>query len=266
LRAGEVQNRAAAPLVHGLAERRSKLVLSWLLWRCREILRRNDAAWGQVGYALSSFRRMRQVTRWLADWRQRSSVEPWMLFNYCLALRHLGRYEEANEVAAHAITAWPHREGASDLHLFLAVEAALAGQTAEARAHLSKVAPRDGVLYDRQMIALAEALAEIQTSPRAERKQRFRAIRHRLAPDFGQLQVLYAMRDVRRTLKRACEVLAREGAGLDAWVWFRWKLHWQWSLLGLLPVIIAIGAVSPALVGVSLAALAWGLRARAQES
>jgi len=95
LRTGEPQSRAAAPLVQGLAERKSELPLRWLLWRRRDALSRDDAAWGQVGFALIQFNRMNAVARWLADWRSRPNVQPWILFNLCLALRHQGRYDEA---------------------------------------------------------------------------------------------------------------------------------------------------------------------------
>jgi hypothetical protein len=49
------------------------------------------------------------------------------------------------------------------------------------------------------------------------------------------------MRDVRRTFWRAAEVFRRDGAGFDAWLWSRWKLHWQWSLLLTIPAIGAVG-------------------------
>ncbi|MCS6947622.1 MAG: tetratricopeptide repeat protein, partial [Steroidobacteraceae bacterium] len=77
--AGELQSRAAGPLVQGLAQRGSRWLVQILLWRRREILHRDHDAWAQVGYALTSVERMRQVVDWLADWRQRPNVEPWAL-------------------------------------------------------------------------------------------------------------------------------------------------------------------------------------------
>jgi predicted Zn-dependent protease len=77
---GAIQRRAAPVTINGLANLKAELLLRWLIWRHREILAQDDDAWGQVGYALSNFRRMKQVVRWLADWRRRANVQPWMLF------------------------------------------------------------------------------------------------------------------------------------------------------------------------------------------
>jgi tetratricopeptide (TPR) repeat protein len=260
--AGEMQTRAAAPLVQGLAENRCKLLLRLLLWRRRAVLNEDDAAWGQVGYALSNFKRMSQVVSWLDDWRQRPAIEPWMLFNYCLALRHLGRDHEAAVVAAHAIEVWAHRDGAQELHLFLAVERAFAGAAAEARAHLSRITVRKDVAYDQQMAALVEVVAALHETPRAERPRSFRAAKARLLAHFGPLQTVYATRDVRRTLKRTGELFSQEGAGMGAWLWFMWKLRWQWSLLALTPIAIVVGISAPASLGLLLVAAGWGLSAR----
>jgi tetratricopeptide (TPR) repeat protein len=257
---GERQRRAAAPLVRQLAEGRHGLLFSLLLWRRRDVLARDDAAWGQTGFALSAFNRMKQVARWLADWPARPDVQPWMLFNYCMGLRHLGRYDEANTVARHVVQTWEHREGAADMHLFLAVEAALAGDVPAAKLHLGKVVIREHVAYDQQLLALARALTNFQSSPpappdlpfeeiprvtgTAERRRRFAELRRQMDPHFGAWRLVYSMRDVRTTFRRAGQAFQRLGAGPGAWWWFQWRLHWQWSLLLLSPVLFTL-AVQP---------------------
>jgi hypothetical protein len=81
-----------------------------------------------------------------------------------------------------------------------------------------------------------------------ERSQRFRTLRAELAPQFGGWRLFRAMRDVRRTFRRTGDVLFhREGAGLGAWLWFKWKLHWQWPLLVLVPAALA-AATQPTLL------------------
>jgi hypothetical protein len=57
--------------------------------------------------------------------------------------------------------------------------------------------------------------------------------------------LLFAMRDARRTFRRAGELVVREGGGARAWLWFKWKLHWQWSLLAVAAVMPMIVAVAP---------------------
>jgi cellulose synthase operon protein C len=249
LKPGELQRRAAAPLIQGLAAGKRSLLLRWLLWRRREVLFQDDAAWGHVGFALSNCNRLKQVVPWLSDWEKRSNVQPWMLFNYCLALRHTGRYDEAARVSRHVIETWGHREGAADLYLFLAVEEALAGSLPAAEAHLQRVVVRERTVYDQQMLALAKALVELQQVPRAERRRHFRSIRERLAPQFDAWGFLGSMRDVRRTFRRTGVVFFHQGAGPGAWLWFKWKLYWQWSLLPLAPLSLAIALQPPVLIG-----------------
>jgi tetratricopeptide (TPR) repeat protein len=271
LKPGEMQRRAAAPMMRGLAENKDELLFRWLLWRRREVFFHDDAAWGQVGFALSNFNRMKQVARWLDDWEKRANVQPWMVFNHCLALRHLGRYDEATRVARHVVQTWGHREGAADMHLFLAVEEALSGAVPVAEEHLRRVIVRENIIYDQQMLAMAKALVEFQSaapdqlslpledrSPieaRTERRRRFAVVRKQLAPHFGAWRLANSMRDVRRTFRRTGKLFQREGAGPVAWLWFRWKLDWPWLLLPLAPAAAAVALFPPVFLGL----LIWWL-------
>lgn len=259
LKPGEIQRRAAAPLIRGISgTKEDALLLRWVMWRRREVLFKDDAAWGNVGFALSSFNRMQEVVRWLAGWRERPHVEPWMLFNLCLAMRHLGLYAEAGDVARHVIETWGHREGSADMHLFLAVEDALAGDVAKARERLGKVVTRENVTYDRQLLALTKALVEFHETKRPERRKKFATIRRQLEPQFGAWTFLWSMKDVRRTFARTRKVLGDGGAGPGALCWFIWKQHWQWSLSPLFPVFVAIALQPPILLGLII----WWLSRR----
>jgi tetratricopeptide (TPR) repeat protein len=229
LPAGEQQRRAAAPLMQLLAENDRKALFRWVLRRKADVLKADAAAWGQVGYGLTRFGMLARVADWLADWRGRDGVQPWMLFNYCLALRDVGRYSESVEVARHVIDHWAHRDGSSDMHLYLAVEAALAGAVRDARQHLERATVRENVAYDQQLLALAHALTEFHEAEPDLRGRLFPKIRERLNPQFSGYRFARSMRDARRTFVRAAEVFVREGAGPFAWMWFRWKLHWRWT-------------------------------------
>jgi tetratricopeptide (TPR) repeat protein len=255
LKSGEIQQRAAAPLVYGLAEQKCTWLFRRLLRHRREVLARDDAAWGQVGYALSHFKRMKAVADWLADWPTRPNVQPWMLFNLCMALRHLGRFTEANAIAQYVLDKWGHREGSADLRLFLAVEEAIAGKVSAAAAHLQHVAVRDNVAYDVELLAIAKALVEFQQSPAANRSQSFRAARRQLEKHFSAWRMLRVMKDVRRTFRRSGDVFVRQGGGWRARLWFSWKLNWQWLLLPLAPIALAVAVQPPVL----LAILFWRL-------
>jgi tetratricopeptide (TPR) repeat protein len=252
---GEVQLRAAAPLVQGLVRNKQKVLLRFLLWRRSQVLASDDAAWGQVGYALSTFNRMAAVADWLSDWRGRDKVEPWMLFNLCLAFRELGRYEEATRLARHVLKEWGHREGSADLRLFLAVEAALTGEVKEAREQLREAVIRKDVDYDRELLTMAEAVAEFLETPPSERRLRFRTTRQTLSERFTAWGALRAMKDVRRTFRRSGEIIAREGGGWQARSWFWWKLNWHWVVLPMLiPLFLGAAFKAPLLFVVLL----WG--------
>jgi len=261
LKPGEMQRRAAAPLVHGLAQLHSTFLLRCLLWRRRDVLARDDVAWGQVGHALITLNRMSAAARWLIDWRLRREVQPWMLFNLCLALRHLGRYEEANTIARHVLESWGHREGSAELRLFLAVEEALAGSLATAREHLEKVVVREDSYHDRELLALAKALVELQVVPMTERQRAFRRARQSMASHFDNWRMLWLMRDVRRTFRRSGRVFVREGGGWRARLWFGWKLNWQWLLLPIAPMaLVVVAPTAPVVVAlppVLLGLLLW---------
>ncbi len=251
IRSTEARTRAAAVLARGVSLLKARLSLRILLWRNREIFFKDDAAWGQIGYALTKFKRMGAAAKWMTDWRSRSNVEPWMLFNLCYALRHLGRYAEANEITDFTVQKWGFRqqEGA-DMRLFLAVEKALAGATAEAAEELKRVHVRDGVAYDRQLKAIARSLVDFQQSPSESRAREFKTVKEQLGRVFPTGKTFSAERDVRRTLRRAATVFAQKGAGSEARAWFFWKLNWQWSLLPLAPLAIAILALFPPFLGV----------------
>ncbi len=255
---GEMERRAAALLVNGLANHKSELLLRFLLWRRRAVLFRDDQSWGQVGYALITFNRMKPVARWLADWRDRPNVQPWMLFNLCLALRHMGQYGEATTVARHVVQTWGHREGSADMRLFLAIEEALAGSPATAAEHLEHVVPRENVRYDEQILALTKALVDFRKTPQPDRRAALKAVRRQLAKHFGTWRLLHSMRDVRRTFARTGDVFHRNGAGFGSWLWFKWKLHWQWSFLPLAPLALAVALQPPILLGL----LIWRLSRR----
>lgn len=250
LKPGPMQVRAAAPLARGLAERNRRLLFRFVLRRRRAVFASDDAAWGEVGFALVSANRMRAVAEWLADWTQRREVQPWMLFNLCLALRHLGRYEEANALARQVLDTLGHREGAADMRLFLAVEAALSGDIPGARQHLDKMVIREDVPHDDQLATLARTLVEFLQCPAAGRAAAFRELSGRLDAKFPAWTTLRSMKDIRRTLRRAGNLFVREGAGWRARLWFGWKLNWQWLVVplpALLPVAFG-GAPRPGLV------------------
>ncbi len=107
-----------------------------LLWNHQDYLRRHDLLWGKVGYAMNCLGWRRRVIRWLADWRERKDLEPWMLYNYITQLQRVGDDAEADAVIRHALTLPVRNEVVPRLRLWAALEDALQNRSAEARALL----------------------------------------------------------------------------------------------------------------------------------
>ena len=82
--------------------------------------------WALGGYALLSASLNRKCAHWLRDWRDREGVQPWMLLNLALALRELGRHDEAHAVSKHAL-ALNINDSLDQHRLLLAIDAGLAG-------------------------------------------------------------------------------------------------------------------------------------------
>ena len=251
LKPGEEQRRAAAPLIKGLGDNNSRRVFRRVLRRHREVLFADDAAWGQVGFALSNFKQSKQVVRWMSDWRERANIAPWMLFNLCLALRQLGRCDEATNVARHVVQNWGHRPQADDMQLFIAVEDALGGRVAEAADRLRRVVIRKDNDYDRQMLAMTRALVDLQQVAPADRRQKARSLRLGLAPQIRLGLGPFGMRDVRRTFGRVGRAFRREGAGTGTSLWFAWRLYWPWLVLPFIPLALIVALQQPAALAVA---------------
>jgi hypothetical protein len=170
---------------------------------------------------------------WLSDWRSRQQVDESTLFNLCVALRALGRYDEAEAAAREALTRRARRGESADLELFLAVEDALRGALPAAQEHLKQAAVRQDVAYDQDLQLLTSVLVDFRQSPPAERRRAFAKVSERLNPRFSATRMLNLMKDVRRTFRRAGRVVVQEGGGWQARLWFGWKLNWQWLLVPL---------------------------------
>ena len=67
-------------------------------------LRESTSLWGMGGYVLATELRYREAVDWMSDWRNRSDVEAWMLFNLVEALRATGDDATARQISEHALT------------------------------------------------------------------------------------------------------------------------------------------------------------------
>src|SRR5688500_8437006 len=70
-------------------------------------MRNTTFTWGTAGYVLCAARDYRGTTEWMADWRERSDAEPWMLVNAVEGFQATGREREAAEVTQFGLTLPP---------------------------------------------------------------------------------------------------------------------------------------------------------------
>ncbi|MBL8190131.1 MAG: tetratricopeptide repeat protein [Acidobacteria bacterium] len=70
-------------------------------------LRAHVLTWGHTGYVLLNLGDVKRTIEWMSDWRNRESVESWMLWNLSLALRMESRNAESREVSLQALSLQP---------------------------------------------------------------------------------------------------------------------------------------------------------------
>ena len=219
---GEPMRRAAEIVLDGLAEQRRSLMMRLIVRSRGKMLARHDECWGHVGRAFIVLGRMRGAVRWLADWRTRANPQPWMLTNLCIALRHIGKYGEANAVATFAVARWEHMEGAVAMHLYLALDHAISGNAKEAQNHLRYVEAQPDAFHEERLLILAKALTAFLETPAEERRRAVGAFKRAVSAHFGMLRILHMEKDLQTTYEKAVRTLIREGGGR----FVRWKLTW----------------------------------------
>ena len=165
------------------------------------------SAWGTAGYALSSAKRHRRAAEWLAGWRERDGVRPWMLVNLAISLRDLGREAAAREASAGALRLT--RDHSSPMHeVLLACDAALDGDPGPA-ARLGR--EHEGLTgYYRFLLEMARAIA---ATGGADRRAAFVVARRHLRAAAAAKPDLSTEPHLRRVRRRAIARVARARAG-----------------------------------------------------
>lgn len=154
---GAIGRSAAAAYLRKLAHNKQRNLLNSFLRKHETMLRTDAETWGLGGFALLTAELAPQCVNWLHDWRERPDAAPWMLLNLALALRDLGRREEARAVSEHALSL--DTNDSSDQHkLMLAVDAGLAGDIQKLAQLLKDIDSSDTGTYYNYLHELALAL------------------------------------------------------------------------------------------------------------
>jgi cellulose synthase operon protein C len=231
---GEMWRRAFVTYLEALAKAGLKHRARQGIKSHRAELRADVKTWGGVGYVLLTLGDRREVTKWLGDWRQyagrhspessQSSLEPWMLWNYVLALGDLKRGREAYEAGSAAL-ALPADHTSDSHRLLLACADALAGDADAARGRLQEVAAQSLSEWDRFVYEVASALLDSGAGPEGEveglRRLADAAKAHAFYRESELLFSLYA-RALRRVAARSGSLAVKAAAcGHLLWAYVR---------------------------------------------
>jgi hypothetical protein len=155
-----VGHRAAQALLRHYSARKSAGAIRRLLRAHGQELARDETTFGIAAYALVEVKLNKDVVAWFGDWTQRPDLKPWPLLNLACALRDLGRDTEAANVSRHALTCPPDHT-TNEHTVWLAVDAALAEDTAEAERLLAKVEESALGAYYVFLVRITQALCAV---------------------------------------------------------------------------------------------------------
>jgi hypothetical protein len=212
---GPIGTEATCAYLECLGEARRVRPLRLYLEQHGTELRGFTKTWASAGLALATIGDNPRTALWLADWRNRSDVEPWMLVPLVAALRVMRRDAEAANVSRHALTL--EEDGRSGCHaVWLAVDHAAAGDWDEVERLLTRVDPDALDPYYRFLATLAAAASALHQA--ADRADAFAAARAQLqaaAPPF----IEWSCPAFRRAHRRLVLSLAAEASGTGATLW-----------------------------------------------
>ena len=192
---GEIGVRALAGWVEALSEKKNVEAFNKFAHLHRDLLRKSDQTWGSVAYALTTLRQHEKSVEWTSDWQTRSEAQSWMLLNRAVSLRNLNRAEEAAQVHRYALTL--RNDNCTSRHaLWLALDAALSGETTVAQDNLRRVEPSSLPAYYQFLYPLVTGLVGVQASDASGKAGAFADTRKQVQqalktlPNFAQTKML----------------------------------------------------------------------------
>lgn len=168
--ARELTRRARVAYLEVLGENNKAGYLRRYVRRERAVLRADAQSWGTVGYAFVTLQQYSPGLVWMADWSQRPDLQPWMLLNLIISLRHFRREAEALAVSRRAVTLKPDHTTPQH-QLWLALDAAVRGELPQADAIVGEIREHELVDYTKGLLALVRAVSAVQSALPAERQR-----------------------------------------------------------------------------------------------
>ena len=190
-----------------------------LLDRFGDEVRETHRGWAKAAASLVGVKDFVAAVTWAADWEARRPDEPWMIHPVAVALRQVGRIDEARRVAVYALDLPAEDPTTTDFRVWLAFEEAIEGRPDRSEKLLADVDEDD--LDDVPLIlhALIVSLMSVQRKGR----EAFAGARNRgqeAVRDYGPKE---ADADLTLSYQRWAKRLARDAGGVTAWFWATFK-------------------------------------------
>jgi cellulose synthase operon protein C len=145
----------------------------------RDILRQETGLWGSVGYVLRLVQANRRIITWLADWRSRSDLKPWMLVNLAEAFRAIGSDADARKVH-HAALDLDSDSGKKSHLVWFAFDLALTAKIDDARTYLDDLLPSENYSPEYQFLLEITQAILVARSKNGSRAVKLLAIKQHL--------------------------------------------------------------------------------------
>jgi len=193
-----------------------------------EVLRADDVSWARAGAALVAARHFALAAAWLAEYRDRDNVEPWMLRPLTTALRALDQDDRAVEACRAAVRLGGPDDQLADFRAWLALDLALSGQAEESAAQAAKVDAVTAPDGTRLVLALAEAAVMVQRAGPAGKAAAFAGAREHLRAAAGACAGKDVPPGAVRAYRRVAARVAADAATLGAKAWALWQRVAPW--------------------------------------
>ncbi len=144
----------------------NRILLGSVLNNCRQAIAEEADVWGAASYALVESKRYRLLFDTLGDW-QRPDAPAWALGNLALGYRVRGMDDTAAAISRQALERDPRE---ADAMVWLAVDAALAGDQEALGGWLERLEGASMRNYYRALLNLAEACADAVTPDQARER------------------------------------------------------------------------------------------------
>jgi tetratricopeptide (TPR) repeat protein len=193
-----------------------------------ELLRADDVAWARTGGALVLAGHYAMASAWMAEWRNRTKVEPWMLRALALAYRMLDQDERAVDVCRAAVKMGGPDEVLADFRAWLALDLALSGQPAEAAAHTAKIDTVTAPDGTRLVLAMAEAVMMVRQAGPDGKSAAFKEAKEHLKTAAAACSPKDVPAGAARAYRRVVSCVAGEAGTLTAKLWAIWQRVAPW--------------------------------------